>query len=88
MIGRLKSIGLATLGVLLTATSVLLRMFFLRSQRLEKANEENKAKLKHTQDVMKADVEIDREHDKRTEDLAEEIKKKKTSSELENPNEW
>jgi len=88
MIGRLKSIGLGVLGVLLTVTTVLLRMFFLRSQRLEKANEENKAKLHHAKTVMKADVEIEREHDKRTEDLAEEIKKKKTSSELENPNEW
>ena len=88
MIGRLKSIGLATLGVLLTATTVLLRMFFLRSQRLEKANEENKAKLKHTQDVMIADKEFEQEHDQRTEQLRDDIEKKKSSSELENPNEW
>ena len=46
-----------------------------------------KARAEHAKRVMEKDVEIEREHDKRTEDLADDIKNG-SSNELSNPNRW
>lgn len=86
--GRIKTYGLLILSALAAVLAFLLKIFASRGKRLKIEAETYKAKAHHAKSVMKKDVEIDREYDERTEKLAEEIERKKTSSELSNPNDW
>lgn len=44
--------------------------------------------MEHAKRVMNQDIEIEREHDARTEKIAKELKDKKSTDELSNPNDW
>ena len=74
-------------GLLITAGSSLLTFLLLRSRQTRKDAKEAKARVEHAKRVMEQDVEIEREHDKRTEDLADDIKNG-SSNELSDPNRW
>ena len=75
-------------SLLLTVGSSLLTFLLLRSRQNKREKKMAEAREKHLRDVMIADKEYEQEHDKRTEKLADEIKKKKASSELSEPNKW
>ena len=74
-------------GLLLSVGSSLLTWLLLRSRQSRKDAKMAKARVEHAKKVMEQDVEIEREHDKRTEDLADELKNG-SSSELSDPNRW
>ena len=74
--------------LLLPLGAFLLRWSGARSASRKIESKLNKAKADHAKVVMESDLEIDIQHDTRSEEIAEEIEEKKTSSELENPNEW
>ena len=74
--------------LLLPLGAFLLRLSGARSASRKIESKANKARAEHAKDVMESDLEIDRQHDTRSEEIAEEIEKHKTSSELSNPNEW
>jgi len=84
----LKTYGLAILGGLVGVLALLLKLSGSRNKRLKTQAETFKAKAHHQRVVMQKDVEIEREHDTRTEEIAKEIEEKKTSKELSEPNEW
>mgnify|MGYP001826581473 CR=1 FL=1 len=86
--GKMKTYALLILSGLVSVLGLLLTISGSRSKRLKRQAETYKAKAHHAKKVMEKDVEIEREHDERTEKLADEIEKKKTSSELSEPNEW
>jgi len=78
----------AALVPLLLLGAFLLRLSGKRAASNKIESKLNKARAEHAKDVMESDLDVDREHDVRTEEIAEEIEKKKTSSELSKPNEW
>ena len=88
MITTLKTYGLLILSGLVSVLALALKISGARSKRLEKANDSLKAQVDHQKDVMVKDKEIELEHDVRTEELRNEIKKNGTSSQLSNPNDW
>ena len=78
----------AALVPLLIFGAFLLRLSGARSASRKIESKANKKKVEFAKKVMKKDKEIELEHDVRVEELHDEIKKKKTSSELSDPNEW
>ena len=76
------------LPLLLISGAFLMRLSGARNASRKIEAKANEKKLEHAQDVMKKDKEIELEHDVRTEELADEVKKKNTSSELSDPNDW
>ena len=74
-------------GLLITLGSSLLTFLLMRSRQNKKDAKMQRARVEHAKRVMEQDVEIEREHDKRTEDLADDIKNG-SSSELSDPNRW
>jgi Na+/phosphate symporter len=74
-------------GLLITLGSSLLTLLLLRSRQNRKDAKEARARVEHAKRVMEKDVEIEREHDKRTEDLADDIENG-SSNELSDPNNW
>ena len=76
------------LVLLLPLGVFLLRLSGARSATKKIENKLTEKKLKHAENVMAKDVEIELEHDVRVEELADEVEKKKTSKELSNPNDW
>jgi hypothetical protein len=86
--GTMKKYIILGWSLFLSLGASLLTFLLMQSGKNRREKKAAEARLKHAQDVMTQDKEIDREHDKRTEDLADEIKNKKKSSELENPNDW
>ena len=74
-------------GLLLSVGSSLMTFLLLRSRQNRKDAKEAKARVEHAKRVMEQDVEIEREHDKRTEDLADDIENG-SSNELSDPNRW
>ena len=78
----------AALVPLLLLGAFLLRLSGKRDATRKIESKINKAKADHAKVVMESDLEIDIQHDTRSEEIAEEIEEKKTSSELEKPNEW
>ena len=85
---KLKVYALAFLSGLVTILALVLRMRGLQLKQEKIKSKAAEAKAEHAKKVMERDIEIDREFDKRTEDLARDIKKKRTSDELSNPNKW
>lgn len=85
---KIKAYWYIALGLLVSGLAVAVKILTGQNSRLRRQVETTDAKIKHAKAVIKADVEADREYDERAEKLAEEIKKKKTSSELKDPNQW
>ena len=86
--GTMKKYIILGWSLFLSLGASLLTFLLMQSGKNKREKKAAEARLKHAQDVMAQDKEIDREHDERTEKLAEDIKKKKASSELESPNDW
>jgi len=84
---RVKSYAVLALTVLVSLLGFLARFFYLRSQEEKKNAREAKARADHAKKVMVEDNEIELEHDTRTEELADEIKKG-SSTVLSDPNKW
>jgi len=82
----LKSNVLLVLSGLTAVLAFLLKLSVSRSAKLKQQSENFKARAHHAKVVMQKDAEAVREHDIRTEELASEVKEKRTSSELRNPN--
>lgn len=78
----------AALTLLLSLGASLVTFLLMRSGQNRKDAKEAKKQAERVIEIAEKHKEIDREFDKRTEDLAHEIEKKKTSSELSNPNDW
>lgn len=87
-LGKLKSYALLILSVITGALAFALKFMGARNKRLEHEAKTQRVKYEKVKEVMEKDIEIDWEYDKRTEELADEIKKKRTSSELSDPNRW
>lgn len=85
---KIKLYWKVALPPLLIFGGFLLRLSGARSAANKLEAKSNKARLEHAKEVMEQDKVIEREHDARTEDLAKEVKEKKTSSELSDPNQW
>ena len=85
---KIKTYGLLILSVLASALGFLAMIFGSRSKRLSAEKERVERQYQRAKEVMEKDVEIELEHDERTEKLADEIEKKRTVGELSNPNEW
>lgn len=63
--------------------------FFLMYGRQQKKEKDRIARqYERAKEVMEQDKEIDRERDKRTEELANDLEKKRTLGELSDPNDW
>ena len=88
LIGRLKTYLLLILSGLLTVAAFLLKLSGSRSRRLKRQAENAKARARHAEDVMRNDIEVDLEYDQRTKELKDEVEKRRTSSELSDPNDW
>lgn len=88
MLNSIKAYLYIGIGLLVSGLLVAVKILTGQNSRLRRKVETTDAKIKHAKAVIRADVEADREYDERTEKLAEEIKKKKTSSELKDPNQW
>lgn len=86
MIGKMKGYLLAAWSLLLSLGTFLLTFSLLRSGRNKRERKEAEARLRHAQDVMEQDKEIERELDVRTEELANDVEKRR--AELRNPNTW
>ena len=84
----IKRYWVGAFGLLLTFGSSLLTWLLLRSKQNRKNAKEAKAELEHAKNVMNRDIEIEREHDVRTEEIAKELKDKKSTDELSDPNKW
>ena len=85
---KMKGYLIAGWSLLLSLGTFLLTLSVTRSRQRKKDNEILKARMKHQKDVMIADKEFEQEHDKRTEDLRDQVEKDGVSDELSNPNEW
>ena len=88
MILAIKKYWTLAYGLLMTAGGSLLTWLLLRSKQNRKNAKEAKAELEHAKNVMNRDVGIEREHDVRTEEIAKELKDKKSTDELSSPNDW
>lgn len=84
----MKKYFVAAWSALLTLGGSLLTFLLMMSAKNRRERKEAEARAEHLKNVMTQDKEFEQEHDERTEELADDIKKKKTSSELENPNDW
>lgn len=85
---KIKTYGLLILSGLVSVLGLLLTIFGSRSKRLKVEKERVERQYQRAKEVMEKDVEIELEHDERTEKLADEIEKKRTVGELSNPNDW
>ena len=85
---KLKTYALLISSGLVTVLAFLLKIVGARSKRLSRQNEKLKANVQHQREVMQKDKEVELEHDVRTEELADEVEKNGTSSELSDPNKW
>lgn len=86
--GQLKNYLLATLAGLATLLAFLLKIFGSRLKQQKQRADQAEARVDHALSVMEEDKEIEREHDIRTEELADEIERDGTSDELSNPDRW
>ena len=75
-------------GLLMSVGGSLLTWLLLNSRKNRKNAKEAKARLEHARNVMNQDREIEREHDVRTEEIAKDLKDKKSTDELSDPNDW
>ena len=73
---------------LLFVGGAVLSFLLMQSRSNRKEKKRIKAQYEHAKKVMQKDVEIELEFDERTERLKDEVEKKKSSSELSNPNDW
>ena len=74
--------------LLLPLGAFLMRLSGARSASRKIEHEITRKRLEHATQVMAKDKEIELEHDKRTEELVDELEKNSTSSELSDPNSW
>ena len=65
-----------------------LTFLLMRSGKNRREKKEAQARYERAVEIARRDIEIDREHDKRTEDLAEDIAKRRVLGELKDPNDW
>lgn len=75
-------------GLLLSVGSSLLTFLLLRSRQNKREKKMAEARADHLKNVMVTDKEIELEHDKRTEDLKDQVEKDGVSDELKEPNKW
>ena len=76
------------LGLLVSGLLIAVKVLTGQNSKLRKKVEVADAKIKHVKVVEKKKIENQREFDSRTEKLAKDLEDKKTSDELEKPNEW
>ena len=75
-------------ALLLSLGASLVTFLLMRSRQNKKEKIEAQKRYERAVDIAKKDIEIDREHDSRAEDIARDLEKKKTLGELSNPNDW
>lgn len=78
----------AALTALLTFGASALTFFAMRSRQSAKDKKIAQRKYERAVEIARKNAEIDREFDARCEEIAREVEKKKTSSELSDPNKW
>ena len=83
-----KGYLLAGWSLLLTVGASLVTLLLTRSAKNRREKKMAEAREKHLRDVMIADKEYEQEHDKRTEDLRDQVEKDGVSGELKDPNKW
>ena len=76
------------LGLLVSGLLIAVKLLTAQNSNLRKKVEVADAKIKHAKVVEKKKIENQREFDSRTEKLAKDLEEKKTSDELQKPNEW
>ena len=74
--------------LLLIFGAFMLRLSGARNASRKIESKANKARAEHAKDVMESDLEVDREHDVRTEELAKQLEEGSVSDELSKPNDW
>lgn len=75
-------------GALLFAGGVAVSMLASTSVKNRKEKKRIQRQYERAKEVMDQDVVIDRQADVRTEEIKDEIKKKRSTSELSDPNKW
>ena len=75
-------------GALLFAGGVAVSMLASTSVKNRKEKKRIQRQYERAKEVMDQDVEIDRQADVRTEEIKDEIEKKRSTSELSDPNKW
>ena len=86
LLSAAKSNALLILSALAALLAFLLKLSTARSAKLKQQSEIYKAKAHHAKTVIKNDLEAEREYDVRTEELADDIREKRVSRELSDPN--
>ena len=75
-------------GALLFAGGVAISLLASTSVKNRKEKKRIQRQYERAKEVMDQDVEIDRQADVRTEEIKDEIEKKRSTSELSDPNKW
>lgn len=75
-------------GALLFAGGVAVSLLASTSVKNRKEKKRIQRQYERAKEVMDQDVEIDRQADVRTEEIKDEIEKKRSTSELSDPNKW
>lgn len=88
MFSTIKVYLYGLLGLLVAGLGIAVKVLVGRNSRLHQKVETADAKIHHAKAVVQKTKENEVELRSRTADLAKEIEETKTSSELENPNEW
>lgn len=86
--GSIKSYASLLIGGLLTALVFLTKFWRGRAKKEKERADRNERMFERAKEIAEVDTEATRERDRRTEELADEIEKKRTSSEHSNPNAW
>jgi hypothetical protein len=85
---KIKLYLYGAIGLLVTGLAITVRVLSAKNSRLTRKVETAEAKVEHQKAVLRADKEADEQADQRLVDAKNEISKKGSSDELENPNEW
>lgn len=88
MLLKIKAYLFFGIGLLVSGLLVTVKVLAGRNSRLNTKLERADARIHHAKVVIQKERETEAELRSRTANLAKELEEKKTSSELEKPNEW
>ena len=88
ILAKLKLYWWAVAGAAVTIGLAIIRFLWAKNNKLERKLEGAEAKIHHNKVVEEKKKQTSEEFRSRRADLVNELKEKKVSSELENPNEW
>ena len=88
LLGGIKAYWSIVTGFLLAGLVFTTKILLAKNSRITRKLETAEAKIHHSKVVAAKKKETAEELKSRTAELAKELKEKKTSSELEKPNEW